>query len=170
MVTPLVLGIAAGVAVLVLSALAYRWLERARDRRYGRLLAVDGEAADHLVSYRYRLAGRPDEIRQLPDGRSIPIEWTRRAAPRRGPPLSHRIQVEAYCLLLEESTGRSPPFGVLRYSDGSEFRIPWDVRARAELLAVRAEVAQPYDGRATPSAARCRACPWVEVCDARVLA
>jgi hypothetical protein len=32
---------------------------------------------------------------------------------------------------------------------------------------VRAAVAEPYDGRATPSTARCARCPWRDGCDVR---
>lgn len=80
---------------------------------------------------------------------------------------SHRIQVAAYCLLIESATGRAPPYGVLRYSDGGEFRITWDAPARAELLELRAAMGRPYRGEATPSAARCSRCPWRTGCDAR---
>lgn len=94
------------------------------------------------------------------------MEWKSQPSPVRGPPLSHRVQVAAYCLLLEEVDGRPPPFGVLRYGDGGEFELPWDGRARADLLALRSELARPYDGRATPSYAKCRGCRWRPGCDA----
>ena len=137
----------------------------------GRLVSVDEGArrAPLLRSERYAMAGRPDEVRQLRDGRRVPVELKSRTTPKGGPPRSHRVQVWAYCLLLEETTGVAPPFGILRYSDGGEFRLPWDAPARAELLALRAELMQPYDGRATPSAARCRHCPWRDGCDARAV-
>jgi CRISPR-associated exonuclease Cas4 len=143
-----------------------RWI---RDQRYGELRSVDlggGDTAP-LQSLRYRLSGRPDEVRELPDGRCIPIEIKSRATPRSGPPWSHRIQVAGYCLLLEETTGRAPPFGVVRYGDGSEFRLPWDAASRAELLDLLAEMRRPYDGRGTPSPGKCRGCSWRNGCDLR---
>lgn len=142
-------------------------LARGHDRRLGALVAVDAGDAVLLRSPRYRLSGRPDMLRRGRDGRTIPIELKSRPTPPRGPPPSHRAQVAAYCLLVEEATGVSPPFGVLRYSDGGEFRVPWDRPARAELLRLRAELDRPYDGRATPSPAKCAGCPWRAVCDAR---
>jgi len=158
-------------AVLVgvgLAVLAARGLARARrERSRGALVAIDGGAPLTLRSARYRLAGRPDVLRRLPDGRLVPIELKSRAAPPRGPPLSHRIQVSAYCLLVEETTGVTPPYGLLRYGDGAEFRIPWTPAARAELLRVRADLGRPYDGRASPSPAKCAHCGWRPVCDAR---
>ena len=155
-----VLGIA--LVVWALRALALRQREAAQ----GALVAVDAGRASTLRSTRYRLAGRPDELRRLADGRLIPVELKSRPTPPRGPTPSHVAQVRAYCLLVEETTGVSPPYGVLRYADG-EFRVRWDDRARDELLRVRAEVLSRYDGRATPSPGRCARCRWVRVCDAR---
>jgi CRISPR-associated exonuclease Cas4 len=152
----------------VIAGLALReLLARRRDDRLGSLVAIDAGSAPLLRSTRYRLSGRPDVLRRLPDGRVVPGELKSRPTPNRGPPRSHLVQVAAYCLLVEETTGTSPPFGVLRYSDGGEFRIPWDRSARDELLRLRFELDRPYDGRATPSRAKCARCPWREVCDAR---
>jgi CRISPR-associated exonuclease Cas4 len=162
----LVAGIVAVVGV-ALAAWALRALsERRHDAARGRLVAVDAGRPRTLRSERYRLVGRPDELRRLRDGRLVPVELKSRSTPSRGPTPSHLVQVRAYCLLVEEATGVSPPYGVLRYSDG-EFRVPWDDCAREELLSVRAELLRPYDGRATPSRARCARCPWVGGCDAR---
>ncbi|MCI4362817.1 MAG: PD-(D/E)XK nuclease family protein [Thermoplasmata archaeon] len=156
-----VLLVLAGLALLV-------WiLLRGSTRGPGRLRSVDlpGQPGPVLRSERWRLAGRPDELRELEDGRWVPIEWKSRRAPRGGPPRSHRIQLWAYCLLVEETTGRAPPFGRLRYGDGVEFDLPWDRAARAELARVREEVALRYDGRATPSPARCGKCRFRSGCD-----
>jgi CRISPR-associated exonuclease Cas4 len=112
------------------------------------------------------MAGRPDELCRLPTGPVVPVEVKSRAAPAQGPPRSHQVQVEAYCLLVEETTGVAPPFGVLRYADGVEFRVRWDRRAREELLRLREEVDRPYDGRATPTPAKCGGCRWRFECDA----
>lgn len=163
---PLVAGIVALVG-LGLTAWALRALsDQGHDRLEGRLVAVDAGRPQTLRSERYRLVGRPDELRRLKDGRLVPVEFKSRSTPPQGPLPSHMVQVRAYCLLVEESTGLPPPYGVLRYSDG-EFRVRWDDRARRELLTVRSELLSPYDGRATPSPARCARCPWSAVCDAR---
>jgi len=139
---------------------------RRSEARYGTLSAIDAGRPMVMRSERYRLQGRPDAVRRSRDGRLIPIELKTRPSPSAGPAHSHRVQVWAYCLLVEETTGRGPPFGVLRYSD-REYQIPWDGDARRELLALRAELDRPYDGRATPSPARCARCPWANVCEAR---
>jgi CRISPR-associated exonuclease Cas4 len=152
---------------LIVAAAARALLARRREAALGDLVAVDAGAPMTLHSARYRISGRPDLVRRLPDGRRVPIELKSRPAPPAGPRPSHRVQVEVYCLLLEESTGVSPPFGVVRYGDGVEFRVPWNARARSELLRLRAELDRPYDGRASPSAAKCARCGWRAVCDVR---
>lgn len=162
----LAIGLAAA-GVLLLGAAGYGAWFRSRRSSYGRIESVDlpSERAPLLRSERWRLSGRPDEIRVLPDGTRVPVEIKSRPGYRHGPPASHRAQVAAYCLLLEESTGRPPPYGILRYGDGSEYRIPWGAPARSALHSVRREMARGYDGRASPSPGKCRGCTFRGSCD-----
>jgi CRISPR-associated exonuclease Cas4 len=153
----------AGVGSVVLGGVALR--RRAAERRLGELVAIDAGRAATLRSRRYRLVGRPDELRRRRDGAVVPVELKRRPAPREAPFASHRLQVEAYCLLVEETFGRPPPFGVLRYRD-REVVVPWDRSARREVLAALEAATAPYDGRAEPGEAKCAACRWSGGCDA----
>jgi CRISPR-associated exonuclease Cas4 len=167
-VNPALLALAVVIVGLGLAVWGMRALSaRRRDNALGSLVAIDAGRPTVLRSYRYQLTGRPDALRQLPDGRWVPIEVKSRRSPSSGPTRSHLVQVWAYCLLVEEATGRSPPFGVLRYSD-QEFRVRWDAATRRDLLRLRDELLRPYDGRATPSPSRCARCTWASVCDARV--
>ena len=76
----------------------------------------------------------PDEMRRLPDGTIIPVEIKSCRSPRSGVPYpSHRVQVLAYCLLVEEETHQPPPYGILCYGDGREVRVAWDQAARYQL-------------------------------------
>jgi CRISPR-associated exonuclease Cas4 len=159
--------IAIGIVLAVFAGRAL--LRRHHERRDGVLVAVDHAGVASLSSARYRLVGRPDALRRLADGRVVPVEIKRRSTPAGGPPASHRVQVAAYCLLVEEETGVPPPYGVLRYSDGGEFRLVWNRAARAEVLSIRSELEARYDGRATPTPAKCRHCPWRDGCDARAV-
>jgi CRISPR-associated exonuclease Cas4 len=158
-------AVAAVGAVVVLVA-AWQLARRSRERSIGELWVIDDGVSGGapLASTRYRLRGRPDAIRRSHDGALVPVEVKHRNAPPGGPFPSHRIQLGAYALLLEEASGRPPAFGILRYRD-RDVRVAWDDRARSEVLAVRAAVDRPYDGRATPSVARCRGCRWAPVCD-----
>ena len=155
-------------AVLLLAVVLRSLLALRRDEAHGRLEYTDAsEGARTLYAPRTGLVGRPDAVRTLRDGRPVPVEWKSRSAPAGGPPRSHRVQVTAYSQILEETTGRSPPFGLLRYSDGTEWEVPFDGPARRELGELLAAVRRPYDGRATPTPAKCHRCRWYRVCDAR---
>jgi len=95
---------------------------RAREK-YG---ATKGDVAyvDHpeakpdlLVSEKYGLRGRPDYV--IAEGEHlIPVEVKTGRTPR-GPLFSHILQLAAYCLLIEETSGRAPPHGVIRYEGAS---------------------------------------------------
>lgn len=161
----LLLGL--GVLLVLLASIALgRW---AHERREGALVAVDAGPSRGwtLRSERYRIVGRPDLVRRRSDGRPIPIEIKSRESFSDGPPRSHILQLWAYCLLLEENQGRIPPYGILRYADGREYRVPWGATERTILLDLRAEMARRYDGRARPAPARCARCRWWAICDAR---
>lgn len=156
---------------LAIAALAALWAGSSllsRSHR-GRLVYVDvpGAASPLLEAPRYRLRGRPDEVRQDWTGRPVPIEWKTTRTPRGGPRRSHLVQLWAYCLLAEETSGVAPAVGVLRYGDGQEFDVPWNDRSRRELLAILREMRVPYDGRSTPTPGKCRRCRFAPVCDVR---
>jgi CRISPR-associated exonuclease Cas4 len=150
---------------------AYRLKQLWGEQSLGRLVSVDTGpgSGPTLRSPRWRIAGRPDEIQELRDGRWVPVEWKTRSAPRGGPLPSHRVQLLAYCLLCEEAKGSAPPYGILRYGDGIEFKVPWDASARSELWRLRSEMARRYDGRASPSPGKCAGCRWRDGCDARAV-
>lgn len=139
-------------------------------RSFGALQAADDPRSPRadLVSDEFGLIGRPDEIRRLSDGRLVPVEIKSRGAPASGVLPSHRVQVEAYCLLLESTTGRSPPHGIVVYAGGVRRIVRWDGDARREVLALLAQLRRPYDGSATPSPGKCGGCRWRGGCDARV--
>ncbi|MCD6461545.1 MAG: CRISPR-associated protein Cas4 [Thermoplasmata archaeon] len=66
-----------------------------------------------LVSKKYGIRGRPDYLLRKEEG-LVPVEVKTGRIPR-GPLFSHIIQVSAYCLLVEETYGETPPYGVIRY-------------------------------------------------------
>ena len=70
------------------------------------------------------LRGRPDQI-VIVDGEFIPVEQKTGRVPKH-PHRSHKIQVLAYLHLVEISTKRPTPYGVLRYGNEDLHQIPWD--------------------------------------------
>jgi len=70
------------------------------------------------------LRGRPDQI-VIVDGEFIPVEQKTGRVPKH-PHRSHKIQVLAYLHLVEISTKRATPYGVLRYGNENLHQISWD--------------------------------------------
>src|SRR5215210_5050977 len=64
-----------------------------------------------LYSARYGLAGKPDYIMSTREG-FVPVEVKPRRTEQE-PHESHLVQVLGYCLLLEETEGIAPPYGLL---------------------------------------------------------
>jgi CRISPR-associated exonuclease Cas4 len=78
------------------------------------------------------------------------------------------MQLAAYCLLVEESTGQAPPYGLLRYADHT-FRLAYTPAVRAELLALLDEMRDLLDApdcaRSHDEPRRCAGCGFAPVCD-----
>ncbi|MFQ5552684.1 MAG: PD-(D/E)XK nuclease family protein [Thermoplasmata archaeon] len=94
-----------------------RELRAARNLGEAPIEYVDDLAGESpvLESPTHGLKGRPDLILRS-DGGLIPVEVKTGRTPR-GPLFSHILQVAAYCLLVEDSYGTRPPYGLLRYGE-----------------------------------------------------
>ncbi len=112
-----------GASVFLYRSLRSEEAARATRVKYemtkGQLVYVDSEREKpkRFVAARYGLSGRPDAVLVEADAH-IPVEVKTGRTPR-GPLFSHILQIAAYCLLLEEEYGKAPPYGVIRYGDGS---------------------------------------------------
>ncbi len=110
-------------AALILAALCL--VIRARDQRRvgglpdGDLIYNDNVGGDSpvLISRRYGLKGKPDALVRTESGDLIPVERKKTRAPRRGPYDGDLIQATAYCILVEETFGRTPRFMRIQYAD-----------------------------------------------------
>lgn len=154
---------------LVLLAVSW-WLRRASGLPAGEIAYSDTDApAQPLLSQRYGLVGKPDYI-VMHDGLAIPIEVKPNRTAEQ-PYESDRLQMAAYCLLIEDRDASAPPYGVLRYRDRS-FRIEYAPRLRQRLLDVLDEMRGQLDaedvGRSHRSAARCAACGLRSQCEERL--
>jgi CRISPR-associated exonuclease Cas4 len=155
--------------LVLLGVAAVPLLRLRAERAVGRLVTVEPDGTRLLQSDRYRLRGRPDEVRRRSDGSLVPVEYKHREAPVRRAFFAHTVQVWAYCLLLEEATGRPPPFGIVRYTDRDD-RVPWNPEAKAALVDLTRRALGPYDGSAAPTVGKCRQCAWSDRCDASLAA
>ena len=109
-------------------------LEQGSDVAY----SDDDTSTDLLIDERTGLRGRPDQI-VIVDGEFIPVEQKTGKIPKR-PHDSHRMQVLAYLHLVEVSTKKSSPYGVIRYGKENLHQIDWDQTAKDDLFSAISEV------------------------------
>lgn len=124
------------------------------------------QATEPLFARRYGLVGKPDYLFAV--GRQLmPVEVKPGRVSQKPYP-SDIMQLAAYCLLVEETFGTRPPYGVLRYAR-TTFRIPFDERLRDELIDLLDEMqlADPeYSARRSHrERRRCRGCGFRTLCD-----
>jgi len=122
-----------------------------------------------LASDRLGLSGRPDRLIRLRNGAIIPQE--KKSSKQLYD--SHRIQIGAYLLLVEDKYGIRPPYGVVELGDGSKTKIPntrrlrrWTLDVADKIRAQRVDLERPARVRPTP--AQCRSCGYRDSCAQRV--
>ncbi len=91
-----------------------------------------------LYSTELRLAGRPDYLIQQHDGEIVPVELKSGRAPAE-PWEGHILQLAAYCLLVEETYGTRPSYGIIQYRDRA-FAIDYTADLEDELLELLEEM------------------------------
>src|ERR1022692_3739311 len=136
------------IAAVLLLAVVFLLLKTREQRRLGGLpdgdlIYTENVAGDCpvLVSHRYGLKGRPDALVRTGSGELIPVERKKSRAPRRGPYDGDLIQATAYCILVEEETGRTPPFMRIQYAD-RWFDEPYTPELKAWVLETAARLRQ----------------------------
>lgn len=160
--------------ILALLALA-TWLWARRLLRQsglpsGQLLYADTGAwkrvEQPLFSARYQLTGKPDYLVKE-SGHVIPVEVKSSPCPSI-PYSSHQLQLAAYCLLVEDTYGRTPPYGVIKYRDGT-VPVNYTPALRSELLATLQAMRRDYGARQVfrdhENPWRCRACGFRFRCE-----
>jgi CRISPR-associated protein Cas1 len=150
-------------------------IRRADDRVYaGRRLHLQeiDEGLETLTveieSERLGVRGKADGVRYR-DGALVAYEHKKGRSDRRAAWPSDRLQVVAYCALLEEATGKAIAEGRIRYhADNVTVRVPFDDAARAELRAAVARAAELRRSVERPpvteDARLCRRCSLAPVC------
>ena len=162
----------AGVAALVLS----RRARRSAGLPAGQVIYSDTSrwqrAERPLFSRKHQLTGKPDYL--VREGRAralIPVEVKSSRAPASGPRHGHVLQLAAYCLLVQETEGTRPAYGLIRYADQT-FRVdntPELGRALlATLDAMRRDMARGKSRRSHQDPARCRRCGVRAACQERL--
>lgn len=159
---------------LFLLALIFFW-QSGKQRREaglpgGRVIYTDaggwGAVERPLYYPPLKLTGKPDYlVRQ--DGIVIPVEVKSGRAPE-SPYDSHIFQLASYCLLVEKTYGKRPPYGIIHYTN-RDFAIDYTPEletALMELLAdMRRDEIKTNVDRSHEQPARCARCGFRDLCD-----
>ncbi|MBG0770126.1 MAG: Dna2/Cas4 domain-containing protein [Anaerolineaceae bacterium] len=163
---------------LIAAAILFLWLANRQRRQAGlpagRISYTDvGEwQPNHQALYdpKLGLAGKPDYLVYI-NGVPVPVEVKSGRTPT-APYDSHIIQLAAYCYLVEVTTGKVPPYGLLRYPKET-FEIAYTPELRLELLELVGAIRTDSRRRTPPershdNARRCSGCGFRETCDQRL--
>jgi CRISPR-associated exonuclease Cas4 len=100
----------------------------------------------------------------------VPVEVKSGWAPPT-PRQNHVFQLAAYCLLVERSTGKRPPYGLIAYRNRT-FAVDYTPELEARLTGLIVEIRrQEHLGEAHRSheePARCAACGYRSVCEEKL--
>lgn len=142
--------------IIVLIVAVLLW----RNRNKSRIVSEDTET---LVSHTLRLSGRPDRIILRADGHRIAVEKKNSARVQD----SHRAQLGAYFLLIEDVYGKRPPHGFIALEDDREIKVKNSNALRSQVLNLMTELRNDT-GKATPFKAKCRRCGMKDSCGFRI--
>ena len=164
--------------VLLLLAVLFFWQSN-RQRKAaglpgGRVIYTDtrgwGDKLERpLFHQALGLTGKPDYLIQQ-NGQIIPVEVKSGRAPE-SPYDSHIYQLASYCLLVEKTYGKRPPYGIIHYKD-RDFAIDYTQALESSLLDLLAEMKRDEHkkevGRSHEQAARCVRCGFRKICDQKL--
>ena len=136
----------------------------------GRVIYTDmrawGKLEQPLVDHALGLTGKPDYLVER-DGVIIPVEVKSGRTPA-APYDSHIFQVAAYCLLVEKSYGKRPPYGIIHYPN-RDFAVDYTAQLESSLLDQLADIKRDEVRSDVPRShedpARCRGCGFRKSCD-----
>lgn len=125
-------------ALLADNALEVARINAGLDENTDVAYSDDEATAGLLVDDLSGLRGRPDQI-VIVDGEFIPVEQKTGKIPEK-PHKSHKMQLLAYLHLVESTTGRKPPYGVLKYGSENLHTIDWSEDNEHQLFSAIKEV------------------------------
>ncbi len=163
--------------ILFLFALFFFWLSVRQRKRAGlpggRIIYTDTRAWGAFEKPLYDpglgLTGKPDYLVEQ-NGRIIPVEVKSGRTPE-APYDSHIFQTAAYCLLVEKTTGKRPPYGILHYPN-RDFAVDYTPELESALLDLLAEMRRDERresvDRSHDVGSRCLGCGFRSVCDQKL--
>jgi CRISPR-associated exonuclease Cas4 len=115
------------------------------------------------------LTGKPDYLVEQ-NGRIIPVEVKSGRAPD-APYDSHIYQLASYCLLVEKTYHKRPPYGIIHY-EGRDFSVEYTPELESSLIELLTEMKRDERKKEVPrsheQASRCQRCGFRDVCDQRL--
>ena len=136
----------------------------------GNIEYIDMAGSKSFKSEKYGLIGRPDYAIKV-DDRLIPVEEKKGRTPK-GPLFSHILQIAAYCLLIEESTGKAPPYGLLKYPE-QQHEVEYNDDLKRILLEkleeIRNAMAAGEAHRNHNRPGKCKTCSRNDACPERII-
>lgn len=165
------------ILLTILAALFLFWVAR-RERKAtglpgGRVIYSDtqkwNKVDEPLYSAELGLAGKPDYI--IETGKwIIPVE-VKSTRVNEGPYDSHVYQLAAYCLLVEQTYGERPPYGIINYANRT-FQVDFTSEIETQTLnlieEIRAQARRHEIDRSHTEAGRCHDCGYRTICDQRL--
>jgi CRISPR-associated exonuclease Cas4 len=160
--------------LLFLIAVVLFWQANRRQKAAGlpggRVISSDtrqwGPVSEPLYDPHHGLTGKPDYLVQHGND-LIPVE-VKSGRVSAAPYDAHIFQLAAYCLLVEATYGKRPPYGILHYQNRT-FAIDYTPALEASLLDIlsdmRAQERLKDVSRSHNEPARCRGCGYRNTCD-----
>jgi CRISPR-associated exonuclease Cas4 len=162
---------------LLLVAIAFLWIS-GRQRKAaglpgGRVIYTDtrgwGKLEQPLFYASLGLTGKPDYLVQH-NGQIIPVEVKSGRAPE-APYDSHIFQLASYCLLVEKTYGKRPPYGIIHYNN-RDFAVDYTEELESKLLDLLVEMRRDNHKADVPRSheqpSRCARCGYRKVCDQKL--
>jgi CRISPR-associated exonuclease Cas4 len=165
-----------GIAILLVAFVLFYVSGRQRRRSGlpgGRVIYIDtrawGPVEKPLYDPGLGLTGKPDYLVEQ-NGRIIPVEVKTGRTPE-APYDAHIFQLAAYCLLVEKTYAKRPPYGILHYPN-RDFAVDYTPELEAALLDLLAEMRRDERrsevDRSHDDAQRCQGCGFRSVCDQKL--
>lgn len=116
------------------------------------------------------LTGKPDYLIEK-NGQVIPVEVKSGRAPD-SPYDSHIFQLASYCLLVENTYHKRPPYGIIHY-ENRDFAIEYTRELEAALIELLADMREDDPKKDVPrshdQASRCKRCGFRNRCDQKLV-
>ena len=136
----------------------------------GRIIYTDTRGWDKVEKPLFypalELTGKPDYLVEK-NGQIIPVEVKSGRAPE-APYDSHIYQLAAYCLLVEKTYGKRPPYGIIHY-ENRDFAVDYTHELETALIDLLGDMKvdeHKHDvARSHEQAGRCAKCGFKNICD-----